>query len=57
MNSGELDVAVRTAAFAFLVEQRQIYGDDLPWSILLTGFRHAGQRVPSAWLPARWDRG
>jgi putative restriction endonuclease len=42
----DVDVAVRTAAFAFLVQQRQVYSERLPWSILLKGFTFAGQRVP-----------
>jgi putative restriction endonuclease len=37
---------VRLAAFAWLAEQTAIRGDVLPWSILLEGFRHGGERVP-----------
>jgi putative restriction endonuclease len=46
VNQSEADVAVRTAAFAFLIEQRQVHGEQLPWSTLTKGFRFAGQRVP-----------
>jgi putative restriction endonuclease len=46
VNLTQQDVAVRTAAFAFLVEQRQVHGDQLPWSILAKGFDFAGKRVP-----------
>lgn len=46
MNPSQLDAAVRTAAFAFLVEQRQVHGEQLPWSILARGFDFGGRRVP-----------
>jgi putative restriction endonuclease len=42
----ELDIAVRIQAFAFLVEQQQIYGQDLPRQVLARGFEFKGQRVP-----------
>lgn len=46
MNGGALDIAVRTAAFAFLVEQRHVYGQQLPRSVLASGFDFQGRRVP-----------
>jgi putative restriction endonuclease len=46
LNLKQQDVAVRTAAFAFLVEQQQAHGDQLPRSILAKGFDFAGKRVP-----------
>jgi putative restriction endonuclease len=42
----EFDIGVRTAAFAFLVQLRQVYGDQLPWSVLARGFEFGGARVP-----------
>ena len=38
MKSYQLDVAVRAAAFAFLVTQRQLHGAQLTWSVLAKGF-------------------
>jgi putative restriction endonuclease len=46
MDLDPVDSAVRIAAFAFLVQQRQIYGERLPWSVLARGFDYRGQRVP-----------
>lgn len=46
MRAESLDIAVRTAAFAFLIEQRQLHGEQLPWSVLTKGFNFAGRRVP-----------
>lgn len=44
--SFDLDHAVRIAAFAFLDEQRQLYGDSLPLPVLRQGFTYEGRRVP-----------
>ena len=40
------DQAVRLAAFDWLARQVGFHGDVLPWSLLLRGFEHEGQRVP-----------
>jgi putative restriction endonuclease len=40
------DLEVRLAAFAWLADQTAVRGDVLPWSVLLDGFRHGGERVP-----------
>jgi hypothetical protein len=42
----DLDQRVRATAFAFLTEQTQLYGEVLPYAILLTGFTFSGTRVP-----------
>ena len=46
VSSDPHDIAVRIAAFAFLVEERQLHGEQLPWTVLTTGFEFAGRRVP-----------
>jgi putative restriction endonuclease len=40
------DAPIRLATFAWLDEQTAIHGEVLPWSLLLTGFQHDGERVP-----------
>jgi putative restriction endonuclease len=40
------DDRVRTAAFQFLSEQRQLLGEVLPRAVLVDGFYFAGERVP-----------
>jgi len=40
------DLEVRLAAFAWLAEETAVRGEVLPWSVLLEGFRHGGDRVP-----------
>lgn len=40
------DREVRSAAFTFLAEQRQVHGEVLSWEVLSSGFQHDGQRVP-----------
>jgi len=45
-SAGDMDVRVRTAAFAFLTEQSALHGDTLPRSLLAQGFIFEGQRVP-----------
>jgi putative restriction endonuclease len=42
----DVDAAVRISAFAFLTEQRRIYGDQLPRSLLEKGFAFGERRVP-----------
>lgn len=42
----DVDAAVRMAAFRFLDEQTQLYGNALPRAILATGFNHDAKRVP-----------
>jgi putative restriction endonuclease len=46
VTASQLDIAVRAAAFAFLVRLRQVYGDQLPWSVLARGFDFGAHRVP-----------
>ena len=46
MSLSALEVGVRTAAFTFLVQQRQVHGDQLPRAVLAQGFEFAGKRVP-----------
>jgi putative restriction endonuclease len=46
MDSIEHDAQVRSAAFAFLNEQRLLTGGDLPFTVLSEGFTYQGQRVP-----------
>jgi putative restriction endonuclease len=41
-----LDTQIRLQAFAFLEEQRNLYGDTLPRSVLARGFDFEGTRVP-----------
>lgn len=43
---GDVDAAVRLAAFQFLEEQSQLHGDALPRTILSAGFKFEGRRVP-----------
>lgn len=43
---GEIDAAVRMAAFEFLEEQTSIHGDVLPRPVLQQGFVFRDQRVP-----------
>ena len=40
------DAPVRTAAFQFLQDQTQVYGDVLPRTVLALGFVHEQHRVP-----------
>ena len=40
------EARVRSAAFAWLAEQRERHGDVLPRSLLLQGFTLDGTRVP-----------
>jgi len=42
----ESDLPIRLAAFQWLGEQTGVHGDVLPWSLLLAGFQHQGERVP-----------
>jgi putative restriction endonuclease len=46
MNSDEVDLAIRSAAFAFLERETARRGDVLPYSVLLQGFTFEGHRVP-----------
>jgi putative restriction endonuclease len=43
---GDVDAAVRMAAFEWLEQQTQIYGTSLPRIILAKGFSFQGKRVP-----------
>lgn len=43
---GDVDAAVRMAAFQFLEQQTQFHGAALPRAILSTGFVYEGRRVP-----------
>lgn len=45
MDADELDAAVRTAAFAYLVQQQTIHGTVLPRTLLTKGFQFAGNTV------------
>ncbi|HVT59669.1 MAG TPA: HNH endonuclease [Thermoanaerobaculia bacterium] len=40
------DTAIRLAAFDWLRHQVAVHGEVLPWSLLVRGFEHGGQRVP-----------
>ena len=40
------DTRVRLAAFKWLEEQTSLYGEVLPWSLLIRGFDLDGERVP-----------
>jgi putative restriction endonuclease len=40
------DSTIRLAAFEWLRRQVAVHGDVLPWSLLVRGFEHAGERVP-----------
>ena len=40
------DAAIRLAAFEWLRHQVAVQGEVLPWSLLVRGFEHAGERVP-----------
>ncbi len=46
MATGERDRLVRQFAFGFLGQQREIFGDVMPWRALLQGFEFEGRRVP-----------
>lgn len=46
MDSSDRDVQVRLSAFAFLDEQKAVFGGDIPWSVLNDGFEFEGARVP-----------
>jgi putative restriction endonuclease len=41
-----LDTRVRTAAFAYLSDQRLLHGDVIPRDVLARGFNFEGRRVP-----------
>jgi putative restriction endonuclease len=43
---GLQDQAIRSAAFAFLIEQTRLHGDVLPRGLLASGFRYGDDRVP-----------
>jgi len=40
------DSAIRLAAFDWLRHQVAVHGEVLPWSLLVRGFEHGGERVP-----------
>lgn len=42
----QLDFLVRAAAFEFLTQQVQLYGDSVPRNVLLKGFMYGDRRVP-----------
>jgi putative restriction endonuclease len=46
MNAQDLDTRVRLEAFAFLEQQTELHGTELPRELLVRGFRFEGQRVP-----------
>ena len=46
MNAQDLDTRVRLEAFAFLEQQTELHGTELPRELLVQGFRFEGQRVP-----------
>ena len=46
MPTDEQDRLVRLAAFQFLDEQRNIWGDVLPWRVIAQGFTFGDRRVP-----------
>jgi len=46
MTTSDLDARVRLQAFAFLEEQVERHGSELPRDLLVRGFIFDGQRVP-----------
>lgn len=46
MDPSDRDAQIRLGAFAFLDQQRQVHGGDLPWHVLHEGFEFQGSRVP-----------
>ena len=46
MNAPNLDTRVRLEAFAFLEQQTELYGTELPRELLVRDFRFESERVP-----------
>ncbi len=54
------DADIRRTAMEWLCEQTAIHGPELPWSLLLHGFRFQGERIPlvsqrGIWKPRRME--
>jgi putative restriction endonuclease len=43
--TSEIDTELRTAAFQFVANLQETFGDEIPWSLLLRGFDFRGERV------------